>query len=397
MANKGIHMTLMMGPIIPLPAPAVVMDALESIEIKTAAGSTEDDSDSASSNSTPTRSSSGFKMTLQCDSRSTLNRIFVILGAQSVSPALPALRILVVVTINGTAQPVFDGVLTNVQMQPSLRGSAGNIIVFGEDLTRVMDGIDWSGLPFPAMPIEARVALICAKYAPFGILPLVIPTIFFDAPIPIEEIPAQQGTDLEYIEEMAGEVGYVFYIEPGPVAGTNIAYFGPEIKVGVPQPALNVDMDALTNVESIDFKFDPEKGVLPIVYIQNKLTRAPIPIPVPDINPLQPPLGLLPTPIANVRNLKYTAKLKPLKALERGVVVASRTQDAVSAEGTLNVLRYGRPLKARQLVGVRGAGFAYDGLYYVQSVTSTLKHGEFKQSFKLTRNGLISTVPRVVP
>ena len=59
------------------------------------------------------------------------------------------------------------------------------------------------------------------------------------------------------------------------------------------------------------------------------------------------------------------------------------------------MLRYGRPLKARQLVGVRGAGIAYDGLYYVQSVTSTLKRGEFKQSFELTRNGLISITPRV--
>jgi hypothetical protein len=380
MANKGIHMTLMMGPIIPLPAPAVVMDALESISITTAAGTV-----------------SGFQMTLQCDSRSTLNRIFIILGAQSVTPVLPALRILVIVTINGTAQPLFDGVLTNVQMQPSLRGSAGTITVTGEDLTRVMDGIDWSGLPFPAMPIEAQVALICAKYAPFGILPLIIPTIFFDVPIPIEEIPAQQGTDLDYIQELASQVGYEFYIEPGPVAGTNVAYFGPEIKVGMPQPALNVDMDALTNVESINFKFDPKVGVLPIVFIQNKLTRLPIPLPIPNINPLQPPLGLLPTPIANIKVLKDTAKLSPLKALEAGVVEAAHSQDSVSASGSLNVLHYGRPLKARQLVGVRGAWFAYDGLYFVKSVTSTLKHGEFKQQFELTRNGLISTVDRVLP
>lgn len=373
-------MTLMMGPIVPIPAPAVVMDALESVEITTAAGST-----------------SGFQMTFQCDSRSTLNEIFIILGAQTVTPALPAFRILLIVTINGTAQPIFDGVLTHVKMQPSLRGSAGTITVTGEDLTRVMDGIDWSGLPFPAMPIEARVALICAKYAPFGILPLVIPTIFFDVPIPIDEIPAQEGTDLSYIQDLATEVGYEFYIEPGPVAGTNVAYFGPEIKVGVPQPALNVDMDGLTNVESIDFSFDPEIGKLPVVLIQNKLTRLPIPIPIPNLNPLQPPLGLLPTPIANVEFLKDTAKLSLLKALERGVVVASESQDAVTAKGSLNVLRYGRPLKARQLVGVRGAGMAFDGLYYVQSVTSTLKHGEFKQKFELTRNGLISTVPRVRP
>jgi len=44
---------------------------------------------------------------------------------------------------------------------------------------------------------------------------------------------------------------------------------------------------------------------------------------------------------------------------------------------------------------VRGAGPAFDGLYYVKSVTHNLKRGEFKQSFNLGRNGLISTVPAV--
>ena len=39
---------------------------------------------------------------------------------------------------------------------------------------------------------------------------------------------------------------------------------------------------------------------------------------------------------------------------------------------------------------------AFDGLYYVKSVTSTLKQGEFKQSFSLTRNALVSITP-VVP
>jgi hypothetical protein len=67
----------------------------------------------------------------------------------------------------------------------------------------------------------------------------------------------------------------------------------------------------------------------------------------------------------------------------------------VTGSGSLDVLRYGRLLKARQLVGVRGAGMAFDGLYFVKSVTSTMKRGEFKQSFELTRNGLVSITPTV--
>ena len=52
-------------------------------------------------------------------------------------------------------------------------------------------------------------------------------------------------------------------------------------------------------------------------------------------------------------------------------------------------------LRSRALVGVRGAGEAFDGLHYVSSVTSTLKRGEFTQSFSLARNALLSTVPTV--
>lgn len=375
---KGIQLALLIGPVVPLPAPRIVLDALESVEVTTAAGSV-----------------SGFTLSLQINSQSELNTLFLITAGQSTGLGMPPLRVMLVVTLNGTPQVLFDGVMTHVQVQPGENGAAGRITVTGEDLTKVMDLFDFSGLPYPAMPVPARVALICAKYAAFGIIPLPIPPVFLDVPIPIERIPSHQGTDLNYLLQLAREAGYVFYIEPGPAPGTNIAYFGPEIKVGVPQPALNVNMDAHTNVESLSFSFDPTKGVLPIVFIQNQLTRVPIPIPIPNLNPLQPPLGVLSSPLANLKIMKDTAKLNPIQAIGRGVAEAAKSQDSVSGSGSLNVLRYGRLLKARQLVGVRGVGVAYDGLYFVQSVTSTLKRGEFKQSFNLSRNGLISITPTV--
>ncbi|HRM47515.1 MAG: hypothetical protein KBH33_09555 [Alicycliphilus sp.] len=378
MFAQGIQLTLLVGPLVPLPVPRVVLDALQSVEVRTAAGS-----------------ASGFQLTFTITARSPLNTIFLLAAGTNTGMATPPLRVLLILTMNGSAQPLFDGVMTHVEVQPGGRGQAGTLTVTGEDVTKAMDMQDFSGLPFPAVPVEGRVALLCAKYAPFGLIPMVIPVLFPDVQIPIDKIPAQKGTDLAYIQELARQVGYVFYVEPGPAPGTNIAYFGPEIKLGVPQPALNLDMDALTNVESLSFSFDPTKGVLPIVYIQNQLTRVPIPIPIPNLNPLQPPLGALPTPIANLKVLKDTAKMSPMRAISAGLAEAAKSQDAVSGSGSLNVLRYGRVLKARGLVGVRGAGVAYDGLYYVSSVTSRLKRGEFKQSFELTRNGLVSITPNV--
>ena len=376
--TSAVHLSLLIGPVVPIPVPAMMVDALEEASVTSA-----------------TDGPSGFQLRFKVTSKSELNTIFLIAVGQNTSMATPPLRVVLIVTLHGRPQPLFDGVVTNVEVQPGQNGQPGSITVTGEDLTRVMDMIDFSGLPYPAMPIEARVALICAKYAAFGLIPLPVPAFFPDVPIPVERIPAQQGSDLAYIRQLADEVGHVFYIEPGEAPLTNIAYFGPEIKVGPPQPALNIDMDAHTNVESLSFSFDPTKGVLPVVLIQNALSRVPIPIPIPAVNPLQPPLGALPAPIANLRVLKDTAKMNPMQAISRGLAEAKKSQDAVSGNGTLDVLRYGRILKARRLVGVRGAGVAYDGLYYVTRVTSTIRRGQFKQQFGLSRNGLISITPRV--
>jgi hypothetical protein len=158
---------------------------------------------------------------------------------------------------------------------------------------------------------------------------------------------------------------------------------------------LNINMDAHTNVESLRFTFDKERKVMPIVFIQEEISKAIIPIPIPDITPLNPPLGLIPPIPPKIEPLEETVFESPLKAVMMGLAEASRSSDAVTASGSLDVLRYGRVLKSRQLVGVRGAGLAFDGLYYVTSVTHSIKRGEYKQSFQLARNGLISTLPKV--
>jgi hypothetical protein len=155
-------------------------------------------------------------------------------------------------------------------------------------------------------------------------------------------------------------------------------------------------MDAWTNVESLNFRYEPQNSVLPIVFIQEPTTKAVLPIPIPPITPLNPPLGVFVPVPQKVEELEDTGKLSPAQAIMLGMARASETADVVSADGTLNVLRYGQILKARQLVGIRGAGFSFDGLYYVESTKHQIKLGEYKQSFTLKRNALVSNTP-VVP
>jgi hypothetical protein len=334
---------------------------------------------------------SGFQLTFTLSLRSPLHTIFLLSGGG----LIPIIRVIIIATINGSPNVLIDGVMTHHQVTPSNEPGQSILSVTGEDLSAAMDWIDFSGVPYPAMPAEARVALIVAKYAMFGMIPLVIPSILIDVPIPTEEIPRHQGTDLQYIQKLADDVGYVFFVSPGPVPGTNFAYWGPDLKIGLPQPALNLDMDAQSNVETLSFSFDTQSKTLPVLFIQNLITKVPIPIPVPDITPLSPPLGLIPPIPRRVEFIEGTSGLSPIQAALIGLAKASKSSDAVSANGTLDVLRYGRPLKARGLVGVRGAGPAYDGLYYVSSVTHNIKRGEYKQSFSLVRNGLVSTLPKV--
>ncbi len=371
---KGVRLTLLMGPVVAVPVPREVVDALTSLQVTTAAGQR-----------------SGFQLTFTLSSKSVLNTLLLLLPQIG-----PTIRTIVILTVNGVPTVLMDGVITNQQVAPNVETGQSTLTVTGEDLTAVMDLEDFTGLPYPAMPAEARVAVIVAKYAVFGMIPLVIPSLFIDVPIPTDRIPTHVGTDLAYINQLARDAGYVFYVDPGPVAGTNTAYWGPDIKVGVPQPALNVDMDAFTNVESLSFTFDALSKTLPVVYIQNREAKVSIPIPIPDISPLNPPLGVIPPFPAKVEFMEDTAKLSPAQAVMLGLAEAAKTADAVTGTGTLDVLRYGRVLKARGLVGVRGAGQAYDGLYYVRSVTHNLKRGEYKQSFTLTRNALVSITP-VVP
>jgi hypothetical protein len=373
---KGFYLTLMVGPVVAVPVPQVVLEALSSVTVNVTSGN---------------RATSGFELNFTLSNKSPLQTLFLLSGGAMI----PFIRVILIVTVNGLPQVLVDGVATKQDVKPGADTSDSVVTVSGVDLTAVMNLIDFSGLPFPAMPAEAQVALILAKYAPFGVVPLIIPSVMIDVPIPTDRIPSQKGKDLAYIYELAENVGYVFYIDPGPAPGMNVAYWGPQIKVGVPQPALNINMDAFTNVESLSFNFDAESKSTPILFIQNPQTKAPIPIPIPDITPLNPPLGLIPPLSLNIEYVTATAKLSPVQAALIGLAKASQSTDAVRGQGSLDVLRYGRVLKARQLVGVRGAGMAFDGLYYVQSVTHNIKRGEYKQSFTLSRNGLISTLPRV--
>jgi hypothetical protein len=369
-----LYLTLLVGPVEAAPAPKPLIDALVSVEVTESA-----------------TGRSGFELIFTLGDNSILQTLFLLAGGAPI----PVLRVILVVTFGGLPQVVMDGIILHHEVHPDTMQGPSKLVVKGQDLSSLMDLIDFSGLPYPGMSPDIRVMTILAKYAAFGIVPEVIPVPAPDIPVPVEQIPSQKETDLSYIQHLAQKAGYVFYITPGPFPGMNQAYWGPQVRVGIPQPSLNVNMDSWTNVESLNFRYQPQNSVLPIVFIQEPITKMVLPIPIPPVIPYNPPLGIaVPIP-QKVKQMSSTAQLTPAQALMQGMARAAETSDVVTGEGTLDVLRYGQVLRARSLVGVRGAGVAFDGMHFVDSTTHRLKPGEYKQSFVLKRNALISNMPMV--
>jgi hypothetical protein len=370
-----VRLQLMIGPGVPIPVPRAVLDAVQEVKVESNSGETQ----------------SGFEITFRISNRSPLQTLFLLTGGSSI----PILRVVIAVTLNGETTVLMDGVMTHHELR-SDSGPTPTMVMKGKDNLTLTNIVPFEGLPYPAMSPAVRVLVALAKYAAFGMVPMVIPSVIEDVPIPIERIPRHQGTDYSYVKALAHEVGYVFYSDPGPALGMSKLYWGPEIRIGAPQHALDLSLDGPhAKVKSLTFRYDKEKKELPVVYIQEPASKVPLLVPVTDITPLNPSLGVIPPLPPKIKFLDDTAKLNPLVAAMRGLAYAAQHSDAVFGTGTLDVARYGHVLQARRLVGVRGAGEAFDGLHYVSSVTSTMRRGEFTQSFSLARNGLLSTLPAV--
>lgn len=371
---KGIHLTLMIGPAVPVPVPKVVLDALQNVEI------------------TSGKDKAGFQLTFAVGKDSVL--LNTMLPAGYFDPI--STRVVVIVTLGGFPHVLMDGVVTRQELNPGNEPGQSTLTITGEDLSVLMNIVQKKfGYPNMDDTLQAYAAL--APYTMFGVVPIVIPAFIPEIKIVTKKHDSQTSTDLEFLKKLAGTNGFVFYVEPGPLPGQSIAYLGPNIRIPVPQPALNINMDAHTNVESMSFSLDGLAKETMVVTVNDPITgKIPIPLPIPGISIFQPPLGARPTPPSKItfsssnggESVEHTLK-KVLGRLLKG------SANAITVSGSLDVLRYGHVLRSKMLVGVRGAGLAYDGLYYVDSVTHKIKRGEYKQSFQLSRDGLISLTPKV--
>jgi hypothetical protein len=375
----GIHLTLLIGPAVPVPAPPMLTEALQSVEV------THSD-----------EGRSGFQITFQIGRSGPSDLLDYPLLA---IPLLkPCNRIILIVTLNATPRVLMDGIITNHQLSPASEPGASTLTVTGEDVSVMMDMKEKS-VEHPAQDETVIANKIIMSYAMYGLIPVVIPPLVIDPPIPIERVPVQQNTDLGYLNEMAERHGYVFYITPGPAPFTNTAYWGPPERLKMPQRALSVNMGPETNVTSISFQNNALSPTLVSGEVHDRTTNQSMP--VRTFASTRPPLAsqpaLLTQSCVRQRRFRADAGLNTMQAFARAQGETDASTDVVTVDGELDALRYGDLLQARGLVWLRGAGYSYDGLYYVKRVTHSIRNGEYSQRFSLTREGVGAISPVVMP
>lgn len=371
------NLSLMLGTVLAVPAPAALTQTLQAVEVTIA-----DDAMTA------------FQLTFNAEPGAS-----AAMGLVRTLLLKPFSRAIVTATLNGTPSILVDGLITKIDNVPAQGGRGSSLIVSGFDVSLAMTLHEQSA-EYPVEDPEMIVARLILGYVEYGLVPAVIPTVLSLPPLPVDRTPIQDGTDLGAIHQFAALFGYVFYVTPGPVPLANVAYWGPPLRVGIPQPALSVDMGPGTNVESLSFEYDAMKPTTVRGDVLDLTTNLEVPVGA-MVSLRLPPLALVPALVSNLPYTRRTLLRHPgLNAAQAEVlaqsIVDKSADDVVTGHGEVDTFRYGAVIRARGLIGVRGAGTLYDGMYYVKSVKHSIARGSWRQAVTLTREGLGPTVPRVM-
>jgi phage protein D len=364
----GIRLVLLVGKTVPLPAPADVVDAITRVEVTNDA-----------------ELGDGFQITFTLGKDQAGNYRLLDGGALD-----PFNRVVIAVAVGAVPEVLIDGIIAHHQLVPSNEPGMSTLTVTGRDLRQVLD-LEERNQQYKNEPDSVIFTRLIGAYGQYGLVPQATPTT--DVPIELQRIPRQHETDLEFIQRMAERNGFVFYIEPVTLE-VNRAYFGPETRAGIPQPALT-KMGLFSNVNTLSFSHDALTPTGVEGSIVEPITKMSIPLPsLPSLR--IPPLAAKPAPARRKVIVRCAANKNPAQAATTAVATTTNAPESVKGEGELDTLRYGSVLRARRPVGVRGAGHSYDGDYYVRKVTHVITRGvSYSQQFTISREGTGALLPVV--
>ena len=383
-ALSTITVGLRVGPGFPPAAPGYLMRALRGVEV------TQQDS-----------APCGFQLTFLTEVVSA-GSAFKIVSEPLLAPFN---RVLLRVSVNGAPQTLIDGFITHHQYVSTNGPDDSQFVVTGEDISVAMDVVD-NSREFPSMPDAAVAEAVLAPWVALGIVPLVIPPP--TSLVPVDYVPQQTGTDRSLLQSLAGANGAMFYITPTPTPFLNQAYWGPPNRTTPPSAVLDVDVGSESTVDSFTAQYD---ALAPQTFLGESIetTVEPYePVPIATATSTRfPPLAADPalqqSPLFTRHSLWRDDQLEPASAMLQAQMRTNVSTDNVVTIGCgFAPARLGAVVNAPAVVGVRGTGEAYDGLYYAKSashrITLLADQGfDYNQQLTLTREGTGSTVTVLEP
>src|ERR1022692_5110416 len=110
--GSGLYLTLLAGPVVAVPVPKPLTDALTAAEVHVTDTGT-----------------SGFQLSFTLANRSPLQTLFLL----SAGAPIPMLRVILVATTGALPQVLMDGVVTHHEISPTAGNGSSTLTITGED------------------------------------------------------------------------------------------------------------------------------------------------------------------------------------------------------------------------------------------------------------------------
>lgn len=199
----------------------------------------------------------------------------------------------------------------------------------------------------------------------------------------------QRGTDIQYVRMLAKRNGFECYVETNPLTGIAEGHFHAPRLQDPPQALISVNLGEATNVNSFRARYDmmrPATARATGLDIDSQSSQ--------DVSVTGASLTQLGKSSSVASDKPRQVLLARTGLYENGDLqltaqaFVDRSALAIIADGDLNTSVFGKILRAKRPVEVRGAGAQFSGTYYVQRVLHNLTGDSYTQAFTLQRNGI---------
>lgn len=297
---------------------------------------------------------------------------------------IPWQRITILGGYDARADVLIDGYVAGVAPRYEPTASDSSLVIWGYDASHAMDIED----KVVAWPDKKYSEVAEAIFRAYGLTPQVIDTKVIHRAD--DNLLIQRGTDWQFLRRLGQRIGFEVLVR----GATGI--FAPPELTGTPQKDLAIAFGDNTNLVWFEPRLVadlPSKFTMARTNVVDKIVETA----TVDKTPL-PALGKRNgDTLRSHRELaagKATAIAPAEPAYDLGHMTdmltgqRRRTDWIVTAEGEIDGILYGSPLRARNTVLVKGVGPTFAGLYYVTEVIHRFTPEEYTQRFKAVRNAV---------